>query len=94
MLELESEVMADAFEVSLELSRAREGGLNVRHHVFGAHMVQKVRLRHEPSRLFARAAEQERFAHAAKTVRELFEGVDAGCIERGHIAKAQDDDGG
>ena len=92
MLEFAGHLPADAFEVSLNLSRTGESRLHVGQDVLRSQMLDKTRLRDEASGLIARATEQEGFSGAMKTAGELLERVDAGGVERGHVAKAQDDD--
>ena len=92
VLEVEGEFVADAGEVLLDFAGAVEGYLHVGQNIFRANALEKVGSGEELRRLIACAAEQERLAGFVETVRELLERVDTRGIERGHIAKAQDDD--
>ncbi len=91
MLEVDSQLVADPHEVSLDLPRAGERCLDMRQHIFSAHMFEKAGLRDEPRRLIPRAAKQKRLTCPVQTVRELLDSMDTRCVKRRHIAEAQDD---
>jgi hypothetical protein len=68
MLQLNSQLAADADEVSLYLPRASQSRLNMRQYILSSHPLQKVGLRDEPRRLIPRAAEQKSFAGFMETI--------------------------
>src|SRR5579871_1249852 len=53
-------------------------------------MFQKIGACDKPRWLISRAAEKKCFAGFAETIGELLQCVDAGCVKRSHIPKAQD----
>ena len=90
MLEFAGHLPADAFEVSLNLSRTGESRLHVGQDVLRSQVPNETRLRDAAGRLIARAAEQESFPGAMETIGELLKSVDPGGVECGHVAQAQD----
>ncbi len=61
--------------------------------VLVADVAMEIGTRDELCGLMARAAQQEVAARSLERQRELLEGAQARRIQRGHVAKAQDDDG-
>jgi hypothetical protein len=90
--EFEGEIGGDAVEVGLELADAGEGGLYVGEHVLRAYVVEEVGAGDDVLGLVAGAAEEEGSAGFMEAGVELLEGVEAGGVEGGHVAQAEDDD--
>ena len=92
MLDVEGELVADAGEVLLDFAGAGEGFLHVGQNIFRANALKKVGSGEELRRLIARATHEEHLAGFVQTLREAFKSVDAGGVERGHVAEAENDD--
>src|SRR5579863_9279452 len=91
VLQVECQLVPNPGEVLLDFSRAGEGLLHVGQNIFRADALEKFRSREKLRRLIARATHEEYFARFVQTLREAFECVDSGGIERRHITEAQDD---
>src|SRR5260370_6231078 len=81
-----------AGQISLKFLRACQSGLDMRKDIFPSDVMEKAGARDAPRGLVAGAAEQKGFACLVQAGGELLEGVNAGCVESGHVAKPQDDD--
>lgn len=92
MLEVESELVADAGEVLLDFAGAGECYLHVGQNILRANALKKVGSGEELRRLIARATHEEHLAGFVQTLREAFKSVDAGGVERRHVTEAEDDD--
>src|ERR1700733_14711231 len=90
MLQLKSQLPSDPLEVSLDLPRTGQSCLNMRQNILRSNMLQKIRTRDKARWLVTRSAEKQRFACFVQAIGELLECVDASCVERCHIPKAQD----
>ena len=89
--EIAGEVRGDAVKVRLELADAGEGGLYVGEDVFRAYVLEEVGASDDVLGLVAGTAEEEGSAGFIEARVELLEGVDAGGVEGGHVAEAEDD---
>src|ERR1700733_314268 len=90
VLHLKCQLAAYALETSLNVSGAVKGGLDMGQHVLSTDVLQKVRAGNEVRWLLSSSTEQERFTHLVQPIGELFKSIDAGCVERCHVAKTQD----
>ena len=92
MLQFKSQFQANALEISLYFSCTRQCCLNMRQDVLGSNMLQKIGARDKSRWLIPRAAQKQSLAGLTQSIGELLQGMDAGCVESGHIPKAQDHD--
>src|SRR5258708_5602044 len=81
----------DDFKAVVNLAGAGEGAFDIRLDVFLADVFGEFGLLENLAGLGASAAEQESTAGFAQTIGEDFDGVEAGGVDGGHVAEAEDD---
>ena len=77
----------------VDFTGAVEGCLNVGHDVFAAEAVKEACAAEELGGLLHGTAEDQGAAGVVQALGEGLDGVDAGGVDGGHVAEAQDDDG-
>ena len=83
----------DGGGVTRRLPGRGPSGLDVGHDVFSAEAVEEAGAAEELGGLLHGSAKDEGAAGVVKALGEGLDGVNAGGVDGGHIAEAQDDDG-
>ena len=79
-------------KLALQFAGAGQGSLYVGEDVFRTYVLEEVGVVDDAAGLVSRAAEEKGSARLMEASVELLEGVNAGGVECGHVAQAEDDD--
>src|ERR1700730_474410 len=88
-----NQVRALLLHLRVQLLGAFECIRNARTNISGPDMLLKFGLAHQAGGLLARAAKNESSSRIVYDVRQIFEGLQAGGVDRRHVSETKNDDG-